>query len=173
MEVVEVTVDPGASKSVWPMTRKGVVRTQLKKNIRLAAANGTSLAVKGEAELRSQGPSGKQCSMKFLDADVKKPLASVSSIVDQGNRVVFDADASYVENIESGRRIPMVRRRGVFVMEIEAGGPGRVGGRHKHAGMEVDGVERAKDREEAEEEDGIWFRGRLNEDSMEGFRRQA
>ena len=83
---------------------------------------GTSIAVKGEAELRFQGPSGKQCSMKLLGADVKRPLASVSSIVDQGNIVVFGADASYVENIESGRRIPMIRRRGVFVLEIDAWG---------------------------------------------------
>ncbi len=58
--------------------------------------------------------------MKFLDADVKTPLASVSSTVDQGNRVVSGADASYIENIESGRRIPMFRRRGVFVLEIDA-----------------------------------------------------
>ena len=57
-EVVEVTVGSGASKSVWPMTRKGVVRTQLKKNIRLAAANGTSIAVKGRQNSSSKDRAG-------------------------------------------------------------------------------------------------------------------
>ncbi len=72
--VVQITVDSGASKSVWPMTRKGVTRTKSKKNIKLVAANGTSIAVKGDAELRFQGPSGNRRSMKFLDADVKKAI---------------------------------------------------------------------------------------------------
>ena len=32
---------------------------------------------------------GKQCSMKFLDTEVKKPLGAVSAMEDAGNTVVF------------------------------------------------------------------------------------
>jgi len=32
---------------------------------------------------------GRKCGMRFLDADVKKPLGAVSAIVDEGNTVVF------------------------------------------------------------------------------------
>ena len=46
--------------------------------------------------------------MKFLDADVKRPLASVSAIVDEGNVVKF------------GPQDPMSRRDGVFVVQLEA-----------------------------------------------------
>ena len=80
-EVVEVTVDSGASRSVWPMHKKGVRRSPLRKQVKLAAANGTEIAVRGEAELIFE-QSGRKCAMGFLDADVKRPLASVSAIVD-------------------------------------------------------------------------------------------
>ena len=52
-EVVEVTIDSGASRSVWPMTKKGVHRSPLRKKVKLAAANGTDILVKGDAELSS------------------------------------------------------------------------------------------------------------------------
>ena len=35
--------------------------------------------------------------MKFLDADVKKPLASVTATIDEGNIVVFEPQESYDE----------------------------------------------------------------------------
>ncbi len=45
-DVVEVTIDSGASRSVWPMTKKGVHRSPLRKKVKLAAANGTEILVK-------------------------------------------------------------------------------------------------------------------------------
>ena len=60
------------------------------------------------------------CSVIFLDADVKRPLASVSAIVDEGNVVVFGQDESFIENTNTGQRIPMSRRDGVFVMRLDA-----------------------------------------------------
>ena len=42
----------------------------------------------GEAVLESE-ENGKQCGLRFLDNDVKKPLAAVSAMNDEGNTVVF------------------------------------------------------------------------------------
>ena len=53
--------------------------------------------------------------MKFLDADGKRPVSSVSATVDEGNTVVFVPQESY---IDAG--IPMSRRRGVFVVQLDA-----------------------------------------------------
>jgi len=50
-EVVEVTVDSGAARSVWPMKRKGVVRSRGTRKVKLAAANGSPIHVQGEATL--------------------------------------------------------------------------------------------------------------------------
>ena len=73
-EVVEITVDSGASRSVWPRKKKGVTRTKMGgKKPKLQAANGTTIEVEGEAMLEFE-MGGKKCGMKFLDADVKQPL---------------------------------------------------------------------------------------------------
>ena len=108
-ELVEVTVDSGAAKSVWPMKRKGVVKNKGTKKVKLAAANGSPIHVEGEATLNFKR-GGKQCAMKFLDADVKRPLAAVSAIVDEGNTVVFSTRGSYIENDLTKDRIPWCAR---------------------------------------------------------------
>ena len=114
-EVAEITVDSGAAKSIWPSRKKGVERTKSKKAVKLAAANGSPSRVEGDARLVFIRD-GMKCSMNFLDADVKRPLDSVSVIVDQGNVVVFGQHESFIENVSSGQRIPVCMRNGVFVM---------------------------------------------------------
>ena len=50
-EIVEIDVDPEAAQSVWPMRLKGVARTNTAKAVRIAAANGSLIHVKGGAKL--------------------------------------------------------------------------------------------------------------------------
>ena len=50
-EIVEIEVDPEAAQSVWPMRLKGVARTNTAKAVRIAAANGSLIHVKGGAKL--------------------------------------------------------------------------------------------------------------------------
>ena len=116
-EVVEITVDSVAARSVWPKKKKGVQRKAINgRKPRLAAANGTNIDVQGEA-LFEFDMKGRKCGMKFLDADVKKPLVAVSAMEDEGNTVVFSKKwGSYVENDETGERIPLERRGGTYVM---------------------------------------------------------
>ena len=52
---VEITVDLGAAKSVWPIRKKGVTRTQATKTVRLAAACGSPIHVEGDARLELVG----------------------------------------------------------------------------------------------------------------------
>ena len=82
-EIVEIPVDSGAAKSVWPI-----------RDTRLEFVE-----------------DGRICNMKFLDADVKKPLASECAIVDEGNMVVFGPQESYIENTRTAQRIPTNRRQ--------------------------------------------------------------
>ena len=117
-EVVEITVGSGAAKSVRPSRKQGVERTKSTKTVKLAAASGSPIRVEGDARLEFIRD-GMKCSMKFLDADVKRPLASVCTIVDDGNVVVFGQHESFIENVSTGQRIPMCRRNGVFVMRLD------------------------------------------------------
>ena len=57
-----------------------------------AAATRSTIAVEGEATLEIDRD-GRRCSMNVLDLDVRRSLASVGAIVDEGNSVVFGAMA--------------------------------------------------------------------------------
>ena len=92
--------------------------------------------------------------MKFLDADVKKPLVAVSAMEDEGNTVVFSKKwGRYVENDETGERIQMERRGGTYVMILEGaaqkdGRPKREDGKMEIGGMDDgEGEGGAKDEE--------------------------
>jgi len=156
-EIVEVTVDSGAARSVWPRRKKGVKRQKIQgKKPKLAAANGTCIEVDGEALLEFK-MSGRRCGMKFLDADVKKPLGAVSAMVDEGNTVVFSRKwGSFVENDITSERIPMSRKGGTYVMLLEGIVDLEAKQKKTTGGMEVNGME-----EEAAKEDTGVFRRRV------------
>ena len=107
--------------------------------------------------------------MKFLDADVKRPLGSVSAMVDGGNRVVFSKGGSYVENEVTKEKIPMRRKGGVYVMELEG-----INMVKEEEGTrddtKVGGVKRGMTGGDG---DGLAFMARLDEEDMGVFRRRA
>ena len=72
-EIVEITVDSGVAKRVWPIRTKGVTRTKAMQAVRLAAANGSLIRVERDARLEFVGD-GKKCNTKFLDADVRQTV---------------------------------------------------------------------------------------------------
>ena len=96
--------------------------------------------------------------MKFLDADVKRPLAAVSAIVDEGNKVVFSTKESYIENEVTKERIPLIRKNGVYVIELVT----ENGAKKTGSKMEIDGVD-----------EDVTFNHRLDEEDMGVFRRRA
>ena len=53
----------------------------------------------------------------FQVAAVNKPLVSVSKLISDGWRVVFDEEASYIIHKRTGNRIDIRRERGVFVVD--------------------------------------------------------
>ena len=117
----EITVDSGASRNVWPKQRKeGGKITAATGSPKLVAANGTDIPISGEKIVKFVN-GGRKCAMKFLVTTVRKPLAAVSSIVDEGNVVVFGPgkDGSFIQNIATGDRIPMKRRKGTFVIDAD------------------------------------------------------
>ena len=58
--------------------------------------------------------------MKFLNNDIKRQLASMSAILDEGNIVVFGPQQPCIENKSIGLRIPMHMRNGAFVVKLDA-----------------------------------------------------
>ena len=118
----KVTVDSGAEDSVWLATHvrwENVFATsESEKGIGFVAANGTRMENYGGTKVKFKNE-GKVKAMNFSVTDCKKPLAAVSKIVDKGNRVVFDADGSFIENKVTGEKIALERERGTYVMLVE------------------------------------------------------
>ena len=119
----KVTIDSGAEESVWP---KGLLEAECvvpaKNPRKFVAANGNPLKHYGEkvVKFKTQGQEG-MGSMVFQVSDVTKPLASVARIVEKGNVVQFGAgeDDSFIMNISTGKKIPMKKEKGSFVLNVE------------------------------------------------------
>ena len=62
----------------------------------------------------SVGTAGK---ILFQVANITKPLVSVSKLLDDGHQVVFDARASYIIHIETGRNMMLKRERGGLIVD--------------------------------------------------------
>ena len=74
---------------------------------------------KVDFEMMGKGqPSGVH-SITFQVIDSTKPLAAVSKIIKKGNRVVFDAEGSFIQNIQSGKKIDLIEVGGTYQMEVE------------------------------------------------------
>ena len=160
---VEVTVDSGASVSVWPRKKKGVTRRKIKgRKPNLKAANGTNIEVTGEAVLEFKAAGGKKGRMRFYDSDVKKPLGAVSAMEDEGNSVVFSKKwGRYVENDETGERIYFERRGGTYVMKLKVDkNGGEADEMDVDANDDMDDEEMAKEVEKGEGEKVV-FRRRM------------
>ena len=65
---------------------------------------------------KTEGSEGVNC-MTFHVTDVKKPLASVSKMVEKGHSIHFTPKGSYIEG-SKGERIPLSLEGGVYVMEV-------------------------------------------------------
>ena len=137
-----LVVDSGAAETVLPSawfinhklhesegSRMGAVYT---------AANGGELENEGEKHLYLATVEGDQVrKMDFQVTDVTKALGSVSRMVHNGNRVVFDLDewganCSYIESKSTGKRLWLRERNGVYVLDVMVAPPGYQGEMNKH-----------------------------------------
>ena len=60
-------------------------------------------------------------SIRFNVANVQRPLAAASKVVEKGNRVVMEPGGVFIENIASGERIQLRIDRGVYVFDVKLG----------------------------------------------------
>ena len=71
----------------------------------------------GQQTVRLLTRNGTWAQWIFQVAAVNKPLVSVSKLIDDGWRVVFDEEASYIKHQRTGNIINIRRERGVFVVD--------------------------------------------------------
>ena len=105
--------------------------------------------------MRDWNSFGTASNIKFLDADVQRPVASVSAIV-EGNIVACGPRESYIENTSIGQRIPIKSSSGDAARTGSSGegnGSSRVDNKRKADGEHP---------EDPEREDGKWMRTEEN-----------
>ena len=116
-----LTIDSGAADHVMPLGWLAwivmVASAGSLRCLHYVAASGTRIPNLGQQVVTFLTESGTWATWTFQVAAVNKPLVSVSKLVDDGYRVVFDDEASYCWHKKSGRRIAIKRERGVFVVD--------------------------------------------------------
>ena len=71
----------------------------------------------GQQVFRLLTENGTWATWTFQVAGIHNPLVSVSKLIDDGWRVVFDDEALYIKHNKTGRTIEFTRERGVFVID--------------------------------------------------------
>ena len=119
----EITVDSAAEESVCPKSWGEAYQMRKPSRwLRFVNASGGQMGHYGEktATFRAGGAEA-VLSLGFQVSDVQKPLAAVWRIAEKGNVVQFgprDED-NFIQNVESGRTINMVRKAGSYVIEAD------------------------------------------------------
>ena len=93
-----------------------------KSGVKYVAANGARMENLGEKRVRFKREGSHEVNgITFQVTHVGKPLASVSRILDKGNRVVFSRGpgGSFIENETTGEWMPLKEERGTFVLEVD------------------------------------------------------
>ena len=87
------------------------------KGLHYVAASGIIISNMGQQTVRLLTRNGTWAQWIFQVAAVNKPLVIVSKLIDDGWRVVFDEEASYIKHKRTGYVINIRRERGVFVVD--------------------------------------------------------
>ena len=74
------------------------------------AANGSPILNLGQMVAYFQDVEGRKCGIPFQVAAVNRPLNSVSRLAAAGCRVSFHENGGEILQVDSGRRLPLVRR---------------------------------------------------------------
>ena len=115
------TVDSGAADHVMPLGWLAwiVVTASLGSlsGVNFISATGAKIPNKGEQKVRFMTPEGTWATWVFQVAGINKPLVSVSKLIADGWRVVFDQDRSYLLHKRTGHTIDLKCERGIFTVD--------------------------------------------------------
>ena len=118
-----LTVDSGAADHVipigWLPTILFAVMQSIgsKAGLHYVAANGHRIPNVGQQLVRFMTIDGTWMEIMFQLAAINKPLVSVSKLIGDGYKVVFDESNSYILHKQTKKIIRMRLEKGVFVID--------------------------------------------------------
>jgi len=121
-EEIEMAVDSGASESVVSEDMLTGIATvegyAQKKGVQYEVADGTLIPNLGEKKFVAVSDAGVTRQMKAQVCEVNKALLSVRRVVQAGNRVVFAASGSYVQDETSGETMELTEKGGMYMLKL-------------------------------------------------------
>ena len=122
-----LTVDSGAADHVMPISwLTWIIMTMslgALRGLHYVSASGGRLPNLGERKVEFLTEEGTWASIVFQIAGINKPLLSVSKLIRDGWRVVFDEEECFMLHKDSKKKIEIKRERGVFVIDAYVNGP--------------------------------------------------
>ena len=119
---IEMAVDSGASETVLPPDQLTSVKLEdgpaKRRGVSYEVANGDLIPNLGERRFHGMTEQGHVRGITAQVCEVNKPLLSVSKLVAQGNRVIFDASGSYVEDTTNGERMWLTESGGMYSLKL-------------------------------------------------------
>ena len=126
-----MAVDSGASESVVSDEIITSVETVegdvMKKGVRYEVADGTLIPNLGEKQSVAVSDGGVMRHMKAQVCEVTKASLSVHQVAQAANRVVFSASGSFVQDEQTGERMPLEEKGGMFMLKLLGESPRRRG----------------------------------------------
>ena len=121
-EQIELAVDSGASETVVNEDMLTSVTTQesaaSKRGVEYEVANGVRIPNLGEKRFIGTSDEGICRRLTAQVCDVNKALLSVSKVTKSGSRVVFDTDGSYIEDKNSGEKMHLTEKNGMYMLNL-------------------------------------------------------
>ena len=116
---MEAVVDSGAEESAAkPNVFLSEIRASTMSKVETQGADGTCIPNLSQQRVRVRNDEGHVCGMALQISDVERSLTTASQMAAGGNRVTFKAQGGEIEHIQTGRKMTLVRRQGIFVLRM-------------------------------------------------------
>ena len=115
-------VDSGASETV--VSEDMIVTADIqegqasRRGVEYEVANGVRIPNLGEKKFIGVTNEGVKRKLVAQVCDVNKALLSVSRVTNSGSKVVFDSSGSYIEDKNTGEKIHLEERNGMFMIRL-------------------------------------------------------
>ena len=124
---IQLAVESGAVTSVVPKNLiPGASYRENEKSragLHYRVANGGRIPNRGEVVIEGKVGSNQPIKLIGQVTDVEKPLMSTKEIVLAGNRVVHELNNDYIENLRSGKRVPIQNVGGEYTITVSVKKP--------------------------------------------------
>ena len=119
---IEMAVDSGATETVVGTDMLTHIATTegdaCKRGVQYEVASGELIDNLGEKKFTGHSEGGHERGMTAQVCDVNKALLSVKRMVAAGNRVVFDPNGSYIEDTDTGERMQLKEKSGMYMLKL-------------------------------------------------------